>query len=165
MESVCMGNCTAGSNPALSARVVRYVVSVACPRFISGSPRFQPETPVFSASRCRFSTETWIDYIAPTDLARIMHKSSTAPTKSSGVLHRLRYTRSASSTYRTVRLREPTRKRVPPRVAQRTQVGAFVALRDENLCIIRASAWGWSFFFILQQGGECVRKGKLSLFS
>jgi len=61
-----------------------------------------------------------------------MHKSSTAPTKSSGVLHRLRYTTRkrvppASSTYRTVRLRGPTRKRVPPRVAQRTQVGAFVA--------------------------------------
>ena len=60
-------------------------------------------------------------------LARIMHKFSTASTKSSGVLHRLCCTRSASSTYRTVRLRGPTRKRVPPRVAQRTQVVAFVA--------------------------------------
>jgi len=41
-----------------------------------------------------------------------MHKFSTAAKKSSGVLHRLRST---------------TRKRVPPRVAQRTQVVAFVA--------------------------------------
>ena len=64
-------------------------------------------------------------------LARIMHKFSTAPTKSSGVLHHLRSTTRklppASSTYRTVRLRGPTRKRVPSRVAQRTQVDAFVA--------------------------------------
>jgi len=60
-------------------------------------------------------------------LARIMHKFSTAAKKPSGVLHRLCSAPSASSTYRTVRLRGPTRKRVPPRVAQRTQVGAFVA--------------------------------------
>ncbi len=33
----------------------------------------------------------------------------------------------AFSTYRTVRFRGPTRRRVPSRVAQRTQAGAFVA--------------------------------------
>jgi len=75
-----------------------------------------------------------------------MHKFSTAVTKSSGVLHRLcdpqagvpptrKRVPPASSTYRTVRLRGPTRKRVPSRVAQRTQVSA--SLRDKNLCIIR----------------------------
>ena len=60
-------------------------------------------------------------------LARIMHKFSTAATKSSGVLHRLccatrKRVPPASSTYRTVRLRGPL-----SRVAQRTQVVAFVA--------------------------------------
>ncbi len=62
-----------------------------------------------------------------------MHKFSTAATKSSGVLHRLCCTRSASSTYRTVRFRGPL-----SRVAQRTQVGA--SPRDKNLCIVRARA-------------------------
>ncbi len=45
-------------------------------------------------------------------LARIMHKFFTVAPKPSGVLHRLRC---------------PTRKRVPPRVAQRTQDGVFEA--------------------------------------
>ncbi len=81
---------------------------------------------------------TKIDVFNHFFLARIMHKFSTAATKSSGVLHRLRCTTRkrvppASSTYRTVRLRGPTRKRVPPRVAQRTQVGAFVASLQEPM--------------------------------
>ena len=45
-------------------------------------------------------------------LARIMHKFSAAATKPSGVLHRPCCA---------------TRKRVPPRVAERRQVGAFLA--------------------------------------
>ena len=56
-----------------------------------------------------------------------MHKLSTVAPKPSGVLHRQRSARSASSTYRTVRLRGPTRKQVAPRVAQRTQAGVFGA--------------------------------------
>ena len=43
-------------------------------------------------------------------VARIMHKFSTAATKSSGMLHRPRCT---------------TRKRVPPRVAERRQIVHF----------------------------------------
>jgi len=45
-----------------------------------------------------------------------MHKFYTAAAKSSGVLHRQRDPRERVP---------PTRKRVPSRVAQRTQVGAF----------------------------------------
>ena len=45
-------------------------------------------------------------------LARILHKVFTVAPKPSGVLHRLRC---------------PTRKRVPPPVAQRTQDGVFDA--------------------------------------
>jgi len=66
-----------------------------------------------------------------------MHKFSTAATKSSGVLHRLCDPQAGTpdpqagtpgllNVLQRVRLRGPTRKRVPPRVAQRTQVGAFV---------------------------------------
>ncbi len=67
-----------------------------------------------------------------------MHKFSTAPTKSSGVLHRLRDPQEAGAPdpqagapdllnvpYSTFAGADP--KRVPSRVAQRTQVGAFVA--------------------------------------
>ncbi len=63
-----------------------------------------------------------------------MHKFSTAATKSSGVLHRPCCTSvGLLNVLQKVRLRGPTRKRVPPCVAQRTQVGAFVASLQEPM--------------------------------
>ncbi len=61
-------------------------------------------------------------------LARIMHKFSTAPTKSSDLpaLHSVGLLNVPYSTFAGA---DP--KRVPSRVAQRTQAG--VPLRDENL--------------------------------
>jgi len=65
-----------------------------------------------------------------TGLARMMHKFSTALTKSSD-LPVFRDPQAGApgllNVLQRVRLQGPTRKRVPPRVAQRTHVGAFVA--------------------------------------
>jgi len=61
-----------------------------------------------------------------------MHKFSTAVKKPSGVLHRLRDPQAGTPAFlnvlQRVRLRGPTRTGgYPSRVAQRTQVGTFVA--------------------------------------
>ncbi len=79
-------------------------------------------------------------------LARMMHKFSTAPTKSSGVLHRPCDPQAAgapdSQAGATGLLNVPYSTFVGASVARRaTPSGrrAFVSLRYKNLCIIRAS--------------------------
>ncbi len=64
-------------------------------------------------------------------LARTLHEFSTAATNSSD-LHVFRDPQAGVlNLLPSVRLRWPTRKRVPPRIAERRQVGIFVALLQE----------------------------------